>query len=120
VNLHFLESFRAIRLGPGIVSKNLWALIAILSLLAVALFTTHDEKMRLMFVLIGAGLFGLYYLSNLIMMRARPEIALLEGAELVAFYQSHQGMMGRSEVADAPGVEKPDAPPRLPAGGNLG
>jgi hypothetical protein len=119
VNLHLLENFRALRFGPGALTKNLWALIGLLAVAAIAIFVGRTPQMIYVSLGIAVGAYLFYHLMNFLTMRAHPQLALLEGMELADYYRSSQGALGKAEVSVLPGVENPSEPPRLTQGGLL-
>jgi hypothetical protein len=107
VNLHLFENFKAMRLGPGALSKNTWGLGFIESALTVSMFAFHDDRLHAATIGLMVTAYLLYSWMNARVMRDHPQLALLEGAELLGFYRSSQGLMGAPEVADAPAIENP-------------
>lgn len=116
MNLHLLENFKALRFGPGALTKNLWALIALFAIAAVAIIVGRTEVIIL--IVLGISVFGylFYHLMNYLTMKAHPQLALLEGMELADYYRSSQGVMGKPELAISQGVENPSDTPKLATG----
>jgi hypothetical protein len=110
-----LDNFRLVKLGPGLGSKNLWAMIAVEAALAVSLFATVDERIHVGIIVAMMATFFCYHIFNFVLIRMRPELALLEGAQLADYYRSSQGSIGMHEVADTPRIENPERRPQLSA-----
>lgn len=118
MNWHLLENLKTLRFGPGALSKNLWALGFLLAVFAVTILATHNDELRVL--ILGLSLFAylLYHGMNLLTMKLHPQLALLEGVELLDYYRSSQGVMGKPELADVPGIENPGERPKLTSGGD--
>lgn len=85
MDLKFLENFRLIRLGPGIVSKSTAAFI-VLALAAMGLGVVSGD---LAFRYVAIGLIFLAFVVTLVynafFTLKHPAGALVEGAQLVAY-----------------------------------
>jgi hypothetical protein len=116
VNLHLLENFKSLRFGPGALTKNLWALIGLLAIIAIAMVVSRTQLITL--IALGLAVFGyvFYHVMNFLTMRAHPQLALLEGMSLADYYRSSQGVMGKPELTIPPGIENPE-PPQLSSKG---
>jgi hypothetical protein len=112
-----LEGFRSIRFGQGALSKNA-ILFSVVTAGAVGfIFATHDEKYRLVALAVIGVAFLLTHVSNFVTMKVFPQLALLEGAELVSYASASQGLKGMPAVATTVASANPayPEPVRLPA-----
>lgn len=116
MDLHLLENFRLMKLGPGLVSKNLWALVAIEAALTAGMFATKSDPIHIGILATMLVVFLSNHVFNVLLVRKRPELALLEGAQLVNYYRSSQGLIGKGDVAYSAGIENPEHPVQLSAG----
>jgi len=97
------ESFEKVRLGSGVVGKTAPVAIAVSAVAAIAAFRAQSDLL-LLFIITGVfGGFFWYFRKILAFAKENPALAILEGAEFVAYKQM--------EVAakDLP------APPKEPA-----
>ncbi len=112
MSVRLLENVTAIRLGPGVVSKITLAFgLTEVAVTAVAL-TAHDDNIRIGGLALLPLLFVVYLFVIFRIMKRFPQLALLEGSDLLAYY-AHQGTMGFPEAASTGLTTNPERPDPL-------
>lgn len=94
------QSYSQVQLGPGVVGKTSRATLGLLAAWAVVIFRLGTDLMQNCF-LFGAGLaatvvYAWWVHRTHVFAEAHPEIALLEGAELIEYQKWEAAANGKS------------------------
>ncbi len=101
------ESLERVKLGRGVVGKTTWALLSIIALLAIVASRVSVDWMLLLISGAGIVLFIVYLFKVLAFADKHPDLALLEGAELVKWRQMDVAAKGAGTLPSGPLVQPP-------------
>jgi hypothetical protein len=107
------ESLESVRLGRGVVGKATFALISIAALLGVVASRLSTGWMLLAVAALGVAVFVVYLFRILSFAEEHPDLALLEGAELVKWKQIDVAAKGVGTLPSGPPIEAPKSVPLL-------
>ena len=109
------DAFHRIKLARGVVGKTTSALLAVMTVFALAIAGLDTDWMILTLAVGGGVVFLVYLILILWFAKTNPGPALLEGAELIMWQRGEAAAKGQPKLPEAP----PQADPaRLPRGAN--
>ncbi len=111
------ETVESIRLAPGVVGKTAYAAIAALAVLGVVAWRLSNPVLLAGVAFLAVGLFGVYVRAILRFAAQHPDLALLEGSELLLWRRMDLAAKGVGVIPAGPLVVDPDSPPALPPPG---
>jgi hypothetical protein len=97
---------KGIKLGNGVVGKTTNAIMALLAFLSVVAFRISQD-MLLYIGAAGALIFLIYFAVVIVFAKKYPNIAALEGAELIAWRQMDMAASDPKIIEGAPNTAPP-------------